>query len=81
MGLRSKATLAKLLAGSVRSTAVGQLHEEHELLRAAASALLSQPLATIRPKLRLQARLNDDVDVDDLPFSAKRVRKRPATAM
>jgi hypothetical protein len=67
-------TLAKLIAGVLAKTPLIKQLEEHELLRAVSNFLWEGPLQ-FKPLLSLKTDLNERIDADALPSSAKRLKK------
>ena len=68
-------TFAKLLAGATSKASTMQEKEKHELLRAASKFLWDGPLR-FTPRLDFKTELNEHVDEDNLPQSAKRIKRK-----
>ena len=68
------ATMGKLIGGTLSSVPTIFPREEHELIRAASRFFIENPLC-FRPRLNLRTKLNEAIDEDELPASAKRLRK------
>ena len=68
-------TLAKLLAGWVRTVETATYLEENALMHRVADVLLANPV-TFTPLLELNTIMNPKIDVEALPANAKRIRPR-----
>ena len=77
------ATLAKLFAGFLQSCqeSLTSPMEEHQILERFSEFLIKEAPLCFKPRMAHDVVQNDKVDVDTLPANAKRIRKRPASAM
>ena len=70
--------LGKLLGGYMSNVSLIMHLEEHELLRAVSTFLWENPFCA-EPRINLMTQENEQIDENDLPVSAKRIKGRRGT--